>query len=145
MMSVKEIAEKLKLSKIMVYRFINDNEIKHSAKDGRTFLYDNKAFEKIKKGLEDKILISNETINENTENIKKEEPYEINDKDMIIEILKSEIEMKNTQIDDLTEMNKNLNVTLQQQQSLLLNEQKKNNKLIEENIDTKRWWKWWKR
>jgi len=32
MISVTEISEKLQISKIMVYRFIKDNEIKHSAK-----------------------------------------------------------------------------------------------------------------
>lgn len=144
MNSVKEISDILKVSKIMVYRFIKDNEITHSAKDGRTFLYDSKAFRLISDGLKDKSMISNETIVDNTDNIDYEKDDTVNDIEMIIEFLKSEIEIKNSQIEELTEINKNLTVTLQQQQSLLLNEQQRNTKLIEENIDKKKWWKWWK-
>lgn len=62
---------------------------------------------------------------------------------MIIEILKSEIENKNQQIDDLTEINKSLSKSLQQQQTLLLNEQQKNANLIEKNSRKKKWYKWW--
>jgi len=144
MISVTEIAEKLQISKMMVYRFINNNEIKHSAKDGRTFLYDMTAFHTIKEGLKDKSVISSDNKNEITENKSEEELLHINDNDVVIEIMKSEIEIKNKQIDELTEMNKALNVTLQQQQQLLLYEQQKNTKLLEENIENKRWWQWWK-
>lgn len=144
MISVTEIAEKLQISKMMVYRFINNNEIKHSAKDGRTFLYDMTAFQTIKEGLKDKSVISPDNNIEITENKNAEEPLQINDNDVIIEIMKSEIEIKNKQIDELTEMNKALNVTIQQQQQLLLYEQQKNTKLLEENIENKRWWQWWK-
>jgi len=134
MLSVTEISDKLQISKIMVYRFIKDNKITHSAKDGRTFLYDNIAFQQIFDGLKDKI----------SENIKTEESYYNKDNDMIIDIMRTEIENKNKLIDDLTEINKALNITLQQQQQLLLYEQQKNTKLLEENIDTKKWWQWWK-
>ncbi|MBO0438666.1 helix-turn-helix domain-containing protein [Vagococcus fluvialis] len=144
MISVTEIAEKLQISKMMVYRFINNNEIKHSAKDGRTFLYDMTAFQTIKEGLKDKSVISSDNNIEITENKNEEEPLQINDNDVIIEIMRSEIEIKNKQIDELTEINKVLNVTLQQQQQLLLYEQQKNTKLLEENIENKRWWQWWK-
>ena len=144
MISVTEIAEKLQISKMMVYRFINNNEIKHSAKDGRTFLYDMTAFQTIKDGLKDKSVILSDNNVEITENKNEEESLQINDSDVIIEIMKSEIEIKNKQIDELTEMNKALNVTLQQQQQLLLYEQQKNTKLLEENIENKRWWQWWK-
>ena len=144
MISVTEIAEKLQISKMMVYRFINNNEIKHSAKDGRTFLYDMTAFQTIKEVLKDKSVISSDNNIEITENKNEEEPLQINDNDVIIEIMKSEIEIKNKQIDELTEINKALNVTLQQQQQLLLYEQQKNTKLLEENIENKRWWQWWK-
>lgn len=144
MISVTEISEKLQISKMMVYRFINNNEIKHSAKNGRTFLYDMTAFEQIKKGLKDKSLISSDNNNEINENKKNNESLNTNDSDMIIEIMKSEIEIKNKQIEELTEMNKTLNVTLQQQQQLLLYEQQKNTKLLEENIENKKWWQWWK-
>ena len=144
MISVTEISEKLQISKSTVYRFIKDNEITHSAKDGRTFLYDTKAFETISEGLKDNHLNSDEFKNEFNEKIKKEERYNTNDIDMIFEIMKSEIEIKNKQIEELTEMNKTLNVTLQQQQQLLLYEQQKNTKLLEENIDQKKWWHWWK-
>ncbi|SLM86959.1 hypothetical protein [Vagococcus fluvialis] len=144
MISVTEIADKLQISKIMVYRFININEIKYSEKDGRTFLYDMTAFEQIKEGLKDKSVISSDNNNDITENKKNEESLNTNDNSMIIEIMKSEIEIKNKQIEELTEMNKALNVTLQQQQQLLLFEQQKNTKLLEENIDHKKWWQWWK-
>lgn len=143
MYSVKEMAETLQLSKIMVYRFINDNEIKHSSKDGRTFLYDVTAFQKISDGLKDKKLISNENNNEITDNKKKEEPHDVEVQSMTIEILKSEIDNKNKQIDDLTEINKSLSKSLQQQQTLLLNEQQKNANLIEKNSRKKKWYKWW--
>lgn len=106
MISVTEIAEKLQISKMMVYRFINNNEIKHSAKDGRTFLYDMTAFQTIKEGLKDKSVISSDNNTEITENKNEEEYLQINDNDVIIEIMKSEIEIKNKQIDELTEMNK---------------------------------------
>lgn len=144
MMSVKEISENLKLSKIMVYRFINDNEIKHSGKDGRTFLYDNKAFEQIYDGLKDKTIISTENKNENTENSNKEKINHTNEKDIIIEILKSELEIKNSQIESLTEMNKSLNITIQQQQTLLLNEQQRDHNLLETVTTNKKWWQFWK-
>lgn len=150
MISVTEIAEKLQISKMRVYRFINNNEIKHSAKDGRTFLYDMTAFQTIKEGLEEESVISvissddNIEITEITENKSEEEPIQINDHDVIIEIMTTEIEIKNKQIDELTEMNKALNITLQQQQQLLLYEQQKNTKLLEENIENKKWWQWWK-
>ena len=144
MISVTEIAEKLQISKMMVYRFINNNEIKHSAKDGRTFLYDMTAFQTNKECLKDKSVISSDNNIEITENKNEEEYLQINDNDVIIEIMKSEIEIKNKQIDELTEMNKALNVTLQQQQQLLLYEQQKNTKLLEENIENKKWWQWWK-
>lgn len=144
MISVSEISEKLQISKMMVYRFINNNEIKHSAKDGRTFLYDMNAFQVIKEGLKDKAVISSDNNNEFTENKNNEKNFNINDTDMIIEIMKSEIEIKNKQIEELTEINKTLNVTLQQQQQLLLYEQQKSTKLLEENTDTKKWWHWWK-
>lgn len=95
MISVTEIAEKLQISKMMVYRFINNNEIKHSAKDGRTFLYDMTAFHTIKEGLKDKSVISSDNNIEITENKNEEEPLQINNNDVIIEI-------KNKQIDELT-------------------------------------------
>jgi len=144
MISVTEISEKLQISKIMVYRFIKDNEIKHSAKDGRTFLYDMTAFQTIYEGLKEKSIISSDDNIEITENNDNDESFNNKDNSMIFEIMKSEIEIKNKQIDELTEMNKTLNVTLQQQQQLLLYEQQKNTKLLEDNIENKRWWQWWK-
>ncbi|WP_399285395.1 helix-turn-helix domain-containing protein [Vagococcus fluvialis] len=144
MISITEISEKLQISKSTVYRFIKDNEITHSAKDGRTFLYDTKAFETISEGLKDNSLNSDEFKNDFTEKIEKEERDNINDNIMNFEFMKSEIEFKNNQIEELTEMNKALNVTLQQQQQLLLYEQQKNTKLLEESIENKKWWQWWK-
>jgi len=144
MISITEISEKLQISKSTVYRFIKDNEITHSAKDGRTFLYDTKAFETISEGLKDKPLNSSDFKNAFTEKIEKEELDNTNDKSMIFEFMESEIEFKNKQIEELTEINKTLNITLQQQQQLLLYEQQKSTKLLEENGDTKKWWYWWK-
>jgi len=99
MLSVTEISDKLQISKMIVYRFIKDNEITHSAKDGRAFLYDNKAFQQIFDGLKDKINETDES-NNNADN------------NMIIDIMRAEIKNKNKLIDDLTEMNKALNITL---------------------------------
>jgi len=144
MISITEISEKLQISKSTVYRFIKDNEITHSVKDGRTFLYDTKAFETIFKGLKDKSSNSSDFKNEFTEKIGKEEDYNNNDNSLIFKFMESEIEFKNKQIEELTEINKTLNITLQQQQQLLLYEQQKSTKLLEENKDTKKWWHWWK-
>ncbi|MFI4089560.1 hypothetical protein VBG38_13500, partial [Vagococcus fluvialis] len=95
-------------------------------------------------GLKDNSLNSDEFKNDFTEKIEKEERDNINDNIMNFEFMKSEIEFKNNQIEELTEMNKALNVTLQQQQQLLLYEQQKNTKLLEESIENKKWWQWWK-
>ncbi|WP_219914388.1 DUF536 domain-containing protein, partial [Salmonella enterica] len=62
----------------------------------------------------------------------------------LIEILKNQIELqveqlniKDTQIAELQKSNDQL-------QQLFLLEQQKNTKLLEENIENKRWWQWWK-
>ena len=137
----------LNLIIILTFFFVNFigiiviiNEIKHSAKDGRTYFYDMNTFQTIKEGLKDKLVISSDNNDEITENKNEDKLIQIKDNDVSIEIMKSEIEIKNKQIDELTEMNKSLNVTLQQQQQLLLYEQQKNTKLLEENIDSKKWW-----
>ena len=130
----------LNLIIILTFFFVNFigiiviiNEIKHSAKDGRTYFYDMNTFQTIKEGLKDKLVISSDNNDEITENKNEDKLIQIKDNDVSIEI-------KNKQIDELTEMNKSLNVTLQQQQQLLLYEQQKNTKLLEENIDSKKWW-----
>lgn len=64
MMDVTEISSRFKVSKIMVYRYINTHEIKPVTKKGRTNFYDNKAFHTISKGLSREIETKNEQIRE---------------------------------------------------------------------------------
>lgn len=129
MKSTKEIADMTGLSKMTVYRYIKANNITETSQEGRTLLYDDTSVKLIIKGLLVKDDVTDVTPNSNEEYIEKLE--EIN------EILKTELDTKNEQIE-------NLQTILNQQQQLLLYEQQKNTKLLEENVDSKKWWQWWK-
>jgi len=129
MKSTKEIADMIGLSKMTVYRYIKANNITETSQEGRTLLYDDTSIKLIIKGLLAKDNETEVTLDSNEEYIEKLE--EIN------EILKTELDTKNEQIE-------NLQTILNQQQQLLLYEQKKNTKLLEENVDSKKWWQWWK-
>ena len=131
MKSTKQIADILGVSKMTVYRFIKSNNITETSQDGRTLLYDDTSVNLIIKGLSDKTGVTDVTPND-TSNFK--EDYVIKLEEMNV-FLKKEIEDKNNQIESLQTI-------LNQQQQLLLYEQQKNTKLLEENIENKRWWQW---
>jgi len=133
MKSTKQIADILGISKMTVYRFIKSNNITETSQDGRTLLYDDASINLIVKGLSDKKDVTDVTPDD-TFNF--EQDYVIKLEEMNV-FLKKEIEDKNNQIESLQTI-------LNQQQQLLLYEQQKNTKLLEENIENKRWWQWWK-
>jgi len=133
MKSTKQIADILGISKMTVYRFIKSNNITETSQDGRTLLYDDASINLIVKGLSDKKDVTDVTPDD-TFNF--EQDYVIKLEEMNA-FLKKEIEDKNNQIESLQTI-------LNQQQQLLLYEQQKNTKLLEENIENKRWWHWWK-
>lgn len=149
MIDVTEISSRLKVSKIMVYRYINTHEIKPVTKKGRTNFYDNKAFQTISKGLSREIETNNE-INDNQietkDTDKDQKSCNNNDNDLIIEIMRNEIETKNEQIRELSSINKELTVALHQQQQLLLYEQQKTTQLLEQTQKKteSKWWQFWK-
>lgn len=149
MMDVTEISSRLKVSKIMVYRYINTHEIKPVTKKGRTNFYDNKAFHTISKGLSRKIETNDETNDnqiETKDTDRSEKSFNASDNDLIIEIMRNEIETKNEQIRELSSMNKELTVALHQQQQLLLYEQQKTTQLLEQTNKKpeSKWWQFWK-
>lgn len=133
MKSTKQIADILGVSKMTVYRFIKSNNITETSQDGRTLLYDNTSVNLIIKGLSDKTDVTDVTLDDTSD---FKENYVIKLEEMNV-FLKKEIEDKNNQIESLQTI-------LNQQQQLLLYEQQKNTKLLEENIENKRWWQWWK-
>jgi len=133
MKSTKQIADILGVSKMTVYRFIKSNNITETSQDGRTLLYDDTSISLILNGLSDKIDVTSVTPNDTSD---FKENYVIKLEEMNV-FLKKEIEDKNNQIESLQTI-------LNQQQQLLLYEQQKNTKLLEENIENKRWWQWWK-
>jgi len=134
MKSIKQIADILGVSKMTVYRFIKANNIAETSQEGRTMLYDDTSVKLILKALSNKSDVSSDVTSNDTSDFK--EDYIIKLEEMNI-FLKNEIEDKNEQIESLQTI-------LKQQQQLLLYEQQKNTKLLEENINTKKWWKWWK-
>lgn len=133
MKSTKQIADILGVSKMTVYRFIKSNNITETSQDGRTLLYDDTSVKLILKGLSDITNVTDVTPNDTSD---FNEDYVIKLEEMNV-FLKKEIEDKNNQIESLQTI-------LNQQQQLLLYEQQKNTKLLEENIENKRWWQWWK-
>lgn len=140
MKSIKEMADMLNVSKMTVSRYIKTIGATEVAKDGQMLLYDDAVVNLVITGLSKN---------------KKQKPTTINDAvDFKVEyiknieksnnFLKQEIEYKNKQIMSKDEQIESLQTILNQQQQLLLYEKQKNTKLIEENIDTKKWWQWWK-
>ena len=133
MKSTKQIADILGVSKMTVYRFIKSNNITETSQDGRTLLYDDTSVNLIIKGLSDKKDVTDVTLDDTSD---FKENYVIKLEEMNV-FLKKEIEDKNNQIESLQTI-------LNQQQQLVLYEQQKNTKLLEENIENKKWWQWWK-
>lgn len=131
--SIKEIADLIGVSKSTVYRYIKSESIHESQRVGSKLLYDESSQKAI-----------NEAFGVITESkiIENESPDLISNE--LIDVLKNHITMqieqlniKDTQIAELQKSN-------DQVQQLLLYEQQKNTKLLEENINKKKWWHWWK-
>jgi len=140
MKSIKEMADILEVSKMTVSRYIKKLGATEAAQEGQTLLYDDAVVSLVIKGLSNEKTITTATdfvaVDFKDEYIKNIE--EINN------FLQKEIEDKNKQLGAKDEQIENLQTILNQQQQLLLYEQQKNTKLLEENIDTKKWWQWWK-
>jgi len=135
--TTKEIADLIGVSKSTVYRYIKSNSIHESSHNGSTLLYDESVQMLIKQAFDD----SNESYI-NSPRIDDELIDPVN-KELIV-ALKSQIELqveqlniKDIQIAELQQSNNQL-------QQLLLYEQQKNTKLLEENVENKKWWQWWK-
>lgn len=126
MKSIKEMADILDVSKMTISRYIKTIGATEVAKDGQTLLYDDAVVNLVITGLsknkKQDTVTTDDTVDFKVEYIKNLE--ESNN------FLKQEIE--------------SLQTILNQQQQLLLYEQQKNTKLLEENIENKRWWQSWK-
>ncbi|MFI3731141.1 hypothetical protein ACQUEF_14430 [Vagococcus fluvialis] len=140
MKSIKEMADTLDVSKMTVSRYIKSIGATEAAKDGQTLLYDdavvNLVITRLSKNKKQDTTTINDAVDFKVEYIKNLE--ESNN------FLKQEIEDKNKQLMSKDEQIESLQTILNQQQQLLLYEQQKNTKLLEENIENKRWWQWWK-
>ena len=140
MKSIKEMADMLDVSKMTVSRYIKTIGATEVAKDGQTLLYDDAVVNLVITGLsknkKQDTVTTDDTVDFKVEYIKNLE--ESNN------FLKQEIEDKNKQLMSKDEQIESLQTILNQQQQLLLYEQQKNTKLLEENIENKRWWQWWK-
>jgi len=140
MKSIKEMADILDVSKMTVSRYIKSIGATEVAKNGQTLLYDDTVVTLVMDGLsKDKkqnIKASNVIVDFKDEYIKSLENSN--------SFLQKEIEDKNKQLMSKDEQIESLQTILNQQQQLLLYEQQKNTKLLEENIENKRWWQWWK-
>ncbi|MCM2140255.1 DUF536 domain-containing protein [Vagococcus fluvialis] len=135
--TTKEIADSIGVSKSTVYRYIKSKAIQESHRTGSTLLYD----ESVQKLIHQHFSTSVKSQTNPQEN-STESADSVNKK--LIDVLKNQIDLqvkqlniKDTQIAELQKSNDQL-------QQLLLYEQQKNIKLLEENIENKRWWQWWK-
>lgn len=139
--TTKEIADLIGVSKSTVYRYIKSNAIHESRRNGSTLLYDESVQKLIQQAFNDST--ESETKSRIDSRRIGSESVDLVNKELI-EILKNQIELqveqlniKDTQIAELQKSNDQL-------QQLFLLEQQKNTKLLEENIENKRWWQWWK-
>ena len=135
--TTKEIADLIGVSKSTVYRYIKSNAIHESRRTGSTLLYDESVQKLIKQHFDDSIESPTDS-----QRISDESVGLLNKE--LIAVLKNQIDLqveqlniKDTQIAELQKSNDQL-------QQLFLLEQQKNTKLLEENIENKRWWQWWK-
>ena len=133
MKSIKEIADITEVSKTTVVRYIKNIGATEAVRNGQTFLYDDAVVALIIKEIHKKdtatTTTKNISVNKDDNNLKRFEKT--------LQILENELKEKNEQIESLQTI-------LNQQQQLLLYEQQKNTKLLEDNIENKRWWQWWK-
>ena len=140
MKSVKEIADITGVSKTTVARYTEMPGAPEAVQNGQTFLYDdavvNLVIQEISKKDTETTTTQNISVNEDENNLKRFEKT--------LQILEDELKEKNEQLKSKDEQIESLQTILNQQQQLLLYEQQKNTKLLEENIENKKWWQWWK-
>ena len=140
MKSVKETADIIGFSKTTVARYIKSLGATEAVQNGQTFLYDDAVVKLVIKEISKKntetAAIYDGADNKDSHNLKQFEKT--------LQILEEEIKEKNEQLKSKDEQIESLQTILNQQQQLLLYEQQKNTKLLEENIENKRWWQWWK-
>ncbi|MDT2806990.1 hypothetical protein [Vagococcus lutrae] len=132
--TMKEIADTLGVSKSTLFRFLKANSFHETFKKRNTNMYDE---------------ITTKAIVESFKKEKNEERFisSRNDEtvdEILVESLKEQINLLKKHDEEQKEQIKKLHALLDQQQQLLLYEQQKNTKLLEENIENKRWWQWWK-
>ena len=140
MKSIKEMADILEVSKMTVSRYLKSIGATEAAKNGQTLLYDDAVVELVITGLSKNKVQSTETNNVAVD-FKDEYIKSLEDSNSFFQ---KEIEDKNKQLMSKDEQINSLQTILNQQQQLLLYEQQKNTRLLEENIENKRWWQWWK-
>lgn len=140
MKSIKEIADLLDVSKMTVSRYIKSLGVTEADKKGQTLLYDDAVVTLVIKGLSRKDNEFNAT-NNDTVDFKVEYIQNLENTN---KFLQKEMADKNKQLESKDNQIESLQIILNQQQQLLLYEQQKNTKLLEENIDHKKWWQWWK-
>jgi len=135
--TTKEIADLIGVSKSTVYRYIKSNSIHESSQTGSTLLYDESIQNFIIQGLtgtNDSQVESQRIVNESGSELHKD----------LVKTLKNQVELQIKQLNTKDKQIAELQKSNDQLQQLLLYEQQKNTKLLEENIDTKKWWQWWK-
>lgn len=135
--TTKEIADLIGVSKSTVYRYIKSKAIRESRRNGSTLLYDESAQTLIKQGLNNSTesQTDSQKIASDSINYVNKELIDVLKKQIKLQI--EQLNIKDTQIAELQKSNDQL-------QQLFLLEQQKNTKLLEENIENKRWWQWWK-
>ena len=140
MKSIKEMADMLDVSKMTVSRYIKTIGATEVTKNGQTLLYDDAVVNLVMKGLS-KDKDQNAETNDVAVDFKAQYIKSLEDSN---HFLQKEVKDKNKQLRSKDEQINSLQTILNQQQQLLLYEQQKNTKLLEENIENKRWWQWWK-
>lgn len=140
MKSIKEMADTLNVSKMTVSRYIKSIGATEAAQYGQTLLYDDTVVSLVMKGLS-KENDQNTKTNDVAVDFKAQYIKSLEDSN---HFLQKEVEDKNKQLMSKDEQIDSLQTILNQQQQLLLYEQQKNTKLLEENIENKKWWQWWK-
>jgi len=136
--TIKQIADIVGISKSTAYRFIKAESIHATSQDGSTLLYD----ESVEKLLSKHFRNNTESQNESSRLDKESLDYMNNE---LITTLKNQVETQIKQLDIKDSQIAELQKSNDQLQQLLLYEQQKNTKLLEENIDDRKWWQWRKK
>ena len=111
MKSMKQIADDLGIEKQKVYRFIRDNKIQESDKNGATLLYDESVIKLIKQRFHQDTTsaeVNYKHINES-----------INRAFSMVELLGDELKIKNKELEIKNEQIKKLNETLDKTMAML--------------------------